>query len=126
MNTIGTEEPLWVGSAIFEQGDSGPAVRQLQKAMNRAGFSVNVDGQFDWRMERKVRAFQDARDIPETGTIGPAMKNVLRRAQRQKERKEQERIEKQQEIKFRKQLAGGSALAAIAVAGSFLYLNQRS
>jgi peptidoglycan hydrolase-like protein with peptidoglycan-binding domain len=126
MNTIGSEDALWKGDTVFSRGDSGVAVRQLQKALNRLGVNVAVDGNFDWRMERKVRRFQREKGVRVSGEIGPGTKNLLDRESRRQERQREERAEEIEELEFRKSLAGGALLATAGVGGALWYLNQRS
>jgi tetratricopeptide (TPR) repeat protein len=74
---IGRQAPSVTASAgprtlVVQFGDTGPAVRRLQRALRRAGHSPGaVDGQFGPDTERAVRDFQAARDLDADGVAGP-------------------------------------------------------
>jgi len=48
------------------------AVRQLQAALNKAGYSVDTDGLFGDGTERLVKAFQNDQGLAADGIVGPA------------------------------------------------------
>jgi len=45
----------------LRKGDQGPQVTQLQQLLTQRGYAVPVNGTFDTRTWRAVRAFQSAR-----------------------------------------------------------------
>ncbi len=53
-------------------GDRGPAVRDLQARIGRAGGRLAADGVFGPATDRAVRAFQRARGLVADGVVGPA------------------------------------------------------
>jgi peptidoglycan DL-endopeptidase CwlO len=56
----------------LSRGDSGPAVRALQRALH-----IAVDGEFGPKTQRAVRAFQRAHDLPVTGRADGATRAAL-------------------------------------------------
>lgn len=55
------------------RGATGPAVLRAQVMLDRVGFAPGViDGGFGMLMERALRAFQQARDLPVTGKLDAA------------------------------------------------------
>lgn len=55
------------------KGASGPAVLRAQVMLDRAGFAPGVlDGNYGMLMDRAVRAFQQARDLPVNGRLDKA------------------------------------------------------
>lgn len=77
--------PYMGGSVVFpgtlSVGSSGPAVMQVQTALNQAGANpqLAVDGQYGPLTEAAVAAYQQAHKIPETtyGTVDAATWNSL-------------------------------------------------
>jgi peptidoglycan hydrolase-like protein with peptidoglycan-binding domain len=58
------------GSRILRPGDHDPAVSDLQRALNKAGAHLEVDGHFDPATERAVKSYQRARGIGVDGAVG--------------------------------------------------------
>jgi murein DD-endopeptidase MepM/ murein hydrolase activator NlpD len=56
---------------ILRRGSTGPAVRDLQRALTAAGFPATVDGAFGLRTDAAVRALQRARGLTPDGVVGP-------------------------------------------------------
>jgi peptidoglycan hydrolase-like protein with peptidoglycan-binding domain len=57
---------------LLQFGDSGPAVRRLQRALRRAGESPSrIDGIFGRNTERALRDFQRSRALDPDGIAGP-------------------------------------------------------
>jgi hypothetical protein len=61
------------GLPVLQFGQSGPAVRRLQRALNRAGESPGlIDGAFGRDTHAALRAFQRSREIDADGIAGPS------------------------------------------------------
>src|SRR4051812_36422138 len=71
-----------LGDRALRAGASGQDVRELQKALRRAGFSVKVDGQFGPTTVRAVKRFQRAARLTASGTVGRKTVAALRAAAR--------------------------------------------
>jgi peptidoglycan hydrolase-like protein with peptidoglycan-binding domain len=59
-----------LGDRALRAGARGTDVRELQRALRRAGFSVKVDGQFGPSTVRAVKRFQRAAQLTASGTVG--------------------------------------------------------
>ncbi len=59
------------GSRILRRGDHDDVVADLQRALNKAGATLAVDGQFGPATERAVKRFQRSRGIGVDGAVGP-------------------------------------------------------
>ena len=58
--------------ATLARGMEGPAVTQLQQALNKAGFQVPVTGRFDAATEDAVKKFKSAHGLTgDPGVVGP-------------------------------------------------------
>lgn len=55
----------------LKKGDKGDFVIDLQRALVKAGFKTDVDGQFGAGTERVVKAFQTAKGLAADGKVGP-------------------------------------------------------
>ncbi|HZH75347.1 MAG TPA: peptidoglycan-binding protein [Archangium sp.] len=56
----------------LKSGSSGPAVKTLQQALAKAGFSPGAaDGQFGPKTDAAVKAFQRAKGLVADGIVGP-------------------------------------------------------
>jgi len=71
-----------LGDRTLRPGDSGDDVRQLQEALNEAGFAVDADGEFGMGTEKAVKRFQRAARHSPTGTVGKRTIAALKRALR--------------------------------------------
>jgi len=77
--SAGTVPPL-------QHGARGPAVRELQTALNNLGYrdarghGLNMDGDFGERTREAVQAFQRAHGIDPIGVVGPQTRAALRQA----------------------------------------------
>jgi peptidoglycan hydrolase-like protein with peptidoglycan-binding domain len=71
---------LHLGDRALRAGASGSDVRELQKALRKAGFSVTVDGQFGPTTVRAVKRFQRAAHLTSSGTVGRKTIAALRTA----------------------------------------------
>jgi peptidoglycan hydrolase-like protein with peptidoglycan-binding domain len=69
-----------LGDRALRAGSSGRDVRELQKALRRAGFNVKVDGQFGASTVRAVKRFQRAAQLTPSGTVGRKTVAALRAA----------------------------------------------
>ncbi len=58
-------------SANYSIGDSGDAVKQLQRQLTKAGCLVKADGKFNGATEEAVRKFQKNHHLAVDGIIGP-------------------------------------------------------
>lgn len=56
---------------MLEQGFEGSAVRQLQQALNEAGWDIDVDGSFGPATYEAVCEFQEENDLDVDGVVGP-------------------------------------------------------
>ena len=63
--------------AALRLGDRGAKVRQLQSALDKAGFECTVDGVFGPGTERAVKAAQQARGLTPDGIAGPLTRKAL-------------------------------------------------
>ena len=59
-----------LGDRALRAGANGHDVRELQKALGNAGFSVKVDGQFGPSTVRAVKRFQRAAQLTPSGAVG--------------------------------------------------------
>jgi len=69
-----------LGDRALRAGARGTDVRELQKALRRAGFGVKVDGQFGPSTVRAVKRFQRAAQLTPSGTVGRKTVAALRAA----------------------------------------------
>lgn len=66
----------------LRRGSRGSAVAALQRALNRLGHDMAVDGAFGPSTERAVQAFQGKAGLSVDGIVGPATKAALAAALR--------------------------------------------
>lgn len=62
---------------ILKKGDSGLAVRDLQKRLNQHGATLTVDGWYAEETEKAVIAFQLKHNLPPVGQVGPRTNAAL-------------------------------------------------
>ena len=62
--------PTHLGDRALRAGAAGKDVRELQKALRKAGFAVKVDGHFGPSTVRAVKRFQRAASLTPSGTVG--------------------------------------------------------
>lgn len=56
----------------IKKGDIGTVVFVLQDNLWKLGYSIcQLNGEFDEELEKEVKAFQKAQDLPITGIVGP-------------------------------------------------------
>lgn len=67
------------GQGMLQLGSSGPRVRELQRLLERAGFSVKADGDFGPSTRSAVQRFQKAAAVEVDGRVGPETMERLRR-----------------------------------------------
>jgi peptidoglycan hydrolase-like protein with peptidoglycan-binding domain len=72
--------PTHLGDRALRAGAVGTDVRELQKALRKAGFSVKVDGQFGPTTVRAVKRFQRAANLTPSGTVGAKTVAALKTA----------------------------------------------
>ena len=65
---------------VLRRGDTGDAVLRLQQALDRAGYTASVDGDFGPGTEEALTRFQRDHDLGPDGVLGPATRAALRRA----------------------------------------------
>jgi peptidoglycan hydrolase-like protein with peptidoglycan-binding domain len=65
-------------SGLLRMGSSGKQVREVQAALNRAGATLKIDGDFGPSTRDAVKVFQKAKGLKVDGVVGPAtMKLIL-------------------------------------------------
>lgn len=70
-----------LGDRALRVGASGPDVRELQKLLRQVGFDVKtIDGEFGPGTKKAVQAFQSARSLEASGTVGKLTVAALREA----------------------------------------------
>ncbi len=52
-------------------GDSGPGVEEIQRALKAAGYDIGVDGKFGPVTEKAVKDFQGKNGLTQDGVVGP-------------------------------------------------------
>ena len=62
---------------VLKQGDKGPAVQALQRALNSKGARISTDGHFGPQTRTAVIAFQRSRGLKPDGIVGPKTKSAL-------------------------------------------------
>jgi peptidoglycan hydrolase-like protein with peptidoglycan-binding domain len=77
-----TAKASHLGDRPLRSGASGPDVRELQRALGKAGFKVKVDGNFGTGTLRAVKRFQRASRLEPSGTVGTRTVKALKRALR--------------------------------------------
>jgi peptidoglycan hydrolase-like protein with peptidoglycan-binding domain len=79
---IAKRTTLHLGDRALRAGARGPDVRELQKALRKAGYTVKVDGQFGSGTVRAVKRFQRAAQLTPSGTVGRKTVAALQAATR--------------------------------------------
>ncbi len=70
-----------LGDRPLRVGASGPDVRELQKLLRQVGLKIKkVDGEFGASTKKAVQAFQAARKLEASGTVGKVTVTALREA----------------------------------------------
>ena len=64
-------------AGMLRQGSKGPRVREVQRLLIRAGYSIDADGDFGSATEKAVRAFQSKKGIEVDGIVGPGTLRLL-------------------------------------------------
>ena len=72
-----TSSGLDGADARYSKGARGPAVENIQKELNAAGFNLAVDGNWGDQTEAAVRAFQQQRGLQVDGVVGPKTSAAL-------------------------------------------------
>lgn len=55
----------------------GEGIREVQVALNRAGFTLSVDGVLGTRTEAAIREFQERHGLAVDGIAGPEVRRAL-------------------------------------------------
>jgi peptidoglycan hydrolase-like protein with peptidoglycan-binding domain len=76
-----TVESHVAGGDVLEAGDTGSAVRNLQRRLDRLGYPVGVDGQLGPATTAAVERFQADHGVATTGRVGPTTLLTLRVAE---------------------------------------------
>jgi hypothetical protein len=72
---------LVVPTATLKLGDTGPAVKELQRALASLGYaSGKADGDFGSSTQRALMTFQTAQKLTPDGVLGPATRAALVKA----------------------------------------------
>lgn len=66
------------GDPVLSLGDTGSKVEDVQRALNKHGFTCTVDGDFGPNTEKAVKAFQAARGMAADGIVGAKTWAALR------------------------------------------------
>lgn len=61
---------MLLGSRVLREGDSGAAVREVQRTLSRLGHNVEPNGRFDVETLAAVAAFQARQGLQTDGTVG--------------------------------------------------------
>lgn len=67
-------------TGTLAEGDSGPPVRRLQRALAELGYDVTPDGAFGPGTTAAVRAFQADAGLPDDGVVGPETARAVNEA----------------------------------------------
>jgi peptidoglycan hydrolase-like protein with peptidoglycan-binding domain len=65
-------EDVSLSGPVLKPWETGPAVIELQELLRAHGFSVKVDGNFDWVTEAAVKDFQRQHGFRIDGVVGPS------------------------------------------------------
>jgi peptidoglycan hydrolase-like protein with peptidoglycan-binding domain len=68
------------GHPVLRSGDSGTEVETLQQLLIRAGYPLDVDGNFGSATEAAVERFQTANGLTADGIVGPQTWDALEKA----------------------------------------------
>ena len=83
MTAPGTETApglqLQAGDTLSE-GDSGPRVRRLQRALAELGHDVTADGEFGPGTSAAVQSFQEEAGLQADGVVGSATVQAINEA----------------------------------------------
>jgi len=71
------KEPVSRATGMLRMGSKGAAVREVQALLVRAGYALNVDGDFGPSTRDAVKAFQQAHGITVDGVVGPQTQAAL-------------------------------------------------
>jgi len=70
VNNAPTLDLVAKGKAALKKGMSGESVQILQEKLKKAGYEVDVNGTFDEKTEKALKAFQKENHIKPTGQLG--------------------------------------------------------
>lgn len=64
---------------VLNRGDTGEDVKALQTALNKEGYSLDVDGSFGPATEAAVKDYQSKNGLSADGLVGPQTKGELKK-----------------------------------------------
>lgn len=67
-----------VPQRTLTEGDRGPGVRNLQRALRAWGFEIVVDGDFGAQTVRVLKEYQEVHQVPQTGRTDARTRYFLR------------------------------------------------
>ncbi|MFN8671323.1 MAG: peptidoglycan-binding domain-containing protein [Candidatus Sericytochromatia bacterium] len=70
VNNAPTLDLVAKGKAALKKGMSGESVQILQEKLKKAGYEIDVNGTFDEKTEKALKAFQKDNHIKPTGQLG--------------------------------------------------------
>ncbi len=73
----GAPAPAPASAGMMRVGSKGAKVRELQGLLVRAGYAVNVDGDYGAATERAVKSFQAKNNLDVDGVAGPQTMQLL-------------------------------------------------
>jgi cell wall-associated NlpC family hydrolase len=79
-----------LGDDTLRKGDSGADVKELQRALNSAGYRTTVDGEFGAHTLKRVRAFEGNEQLKVDGKVTPADAERLQASKERGENGEEE------------------------------------
>jgi peptidoglycan hydrolase-like protein with peptidoglycan-binding domain len=78
VSVIAAPSSAGAASLTLRSGSQGPAVKELQRELKRAGLKVALDGQYGPGTVVAVRSFQRAANLKLTGVADPTTQRLLR------------------------------------------------
>lgn len=82
----------------LSEGDSGDAVKELQRDLNKMGYNLVVDGSFGPATEKAVKSFQKGNGLEVDGYYGPNTEKALQDAIKRLESKPKEETHMEKNI----------------------------
>ncbi len=80
-----------MASNIYQKGDKGPKIRQIQEMLKDAGYYLSVDGIYGSETQDDVKDFQKQQGLAVDGKVGPNTLDILReKAQKETKKKSQQ------------------------------------
>lgn len=72
-----TRGSINMGERYLSLGDFGKDVTAVQRALNRLGYPIAIDGEFGPETDHAVRSFQRGHGLEVDGTIGPSSRATI-------------------------------------------------